>query len=100
MLRPPPSDIAEPDLSPQQQDVLRRVLDGENLFITGPAGSGKSVLLRAIVRAFRQREEASGEALPELPASAPPPGGKKAEVRKRRPFSMLAVTASTGKAAE
>ncbi|KXN81112.1 ATP-dependent DNA helicase RRM3 [Leucoagaricus sp. SymC.cos] len=44
-LTPPPKVV----LSNDQQRVLEAVKQGENVFFTGPAGTGKSVLLRAIV---------------------------------------------------
>ncbi|KAJ7101012.1 PIF1-like helicase-domain-containing protein [Mycena crocata] len=37
-------------LSPEQQDVLRRVGQGQSIFFSGSAGTGKSVLLREIIR--------------------------------------------------
>lgn len=42
---------AEPDikLSPEQQQVLNKVKSGQNVFFTGSAGTGKSVLLREII---------------------------------------------------
>ena len=46
----------EPVLSPQQQTILEKILDGENYFFTGSAGTGKSVLLRAIIKAFKDRK--------------------------------------------
>ncbi|KAF8597080.1 hypothetical protein BDV93DRAFT_38838 [Ceratobasidium sp. AG-I] len=61
-----PLDI---QLSPEQQAVLNKVLAGDSVFFTGSAGTGKSVLLRAIVQAL---------------------GG---------PSDAVAVTASTGVAA-
>ncbi|KAF5384755.1 hypothetical protein D9757_006265 [Collybiopsis confluens] len=40
-------------LSDEQKLVLERVKSGGNVFFTGPAGTGKSVLLRAIIQALR-----------------------------------------------
>jgi ATP-dependent DNA helicase PIF1 len=34
------------------------VVQGENIFFTGSAGTGKSVLLRAIIRTFDQKSKA------------------------------------------
>jgi DNA replication protein DnaC len=50
-----PSESDEPELSPQQQLILERILKGENYFFTGSAGTGKSVLLRAIIKAFKEK---------------------------------------------
>lgn len=71
-----------PPLSPQQAEILARVMRGDNIFFTGPAGTGKSVLLRAIIKAFKEKEE----------AHAAGGGSSRAE-------SGLAATASTGIAA-
>lgn len=49
----------EPVLSQQQQTILERILQGENYFFTGSAGTGKSVLLRAIIKGFKKRHAES-----------------------------------------
>ncbi|KAG6824685.1 hypothetical protein H0H93_001659, partial [Arthromyces matolae] len=41
------------DLSDQQKHILDIVKSGKNVFFTGPAGTGKSVLLRAIIDELR-----------------------------------------------
>ena len=43
----------EVELSPEQLRVLRSVIAGRNVFFTGSAGTGKSVLLREIVKWYR-----------------------------------------------
>ncbi|KAG9104392.1 hypothetical protein FRC06_002946 [Ceratobasidium sp. 370] len=42
-------------LSAEQRHVLEMVLAGESVFFTGSAGTGKSVLLREIIRELRER---------------------------------------------
>lgn len=44
----------EPSLSAQQQAVMDMVMDQKSLMFTGGAGTGKSVLVRAIVRKLKQ----------------------------------------------
>jgi hypothetical protein len=70
---PPPEEEPniDPPLSEQQQDILTRCMSGDNIFFTGSAGTGKSVLLRALIRNLKAR----------------PTGGE------------VAITASTGMAA-
>ena len=104
----PPVGIAavlkdeEPVLSPQQQTILEKIMNGENYFFTGSAGTGKSVLLRAIIKAFKDRratEIAESHANMErkwqdyltlgLTGTASSPGAKRWN---------LGVTASTGMA--
>lgn len=54
-LPPPPPPLPEIELSEEQQRVLRLVESGKNIFFTGPAGTGKSVLLRAIIELLRRK---------------------------------------------
>ncbi|KAI5957132.1 PIF1 [Candida jiufengensis] len=42
-------------LSREQEAVLQQVLRGVSLFYTGSAGTGKSVLLRSIIKALREK---------------------------------------------
>ncbi|KAF5384756.1 hypothetical protein D9757_006264 [Collybiopsis confluens] len=44
----------EINLSPEQKKVLNKVKNGRNVFFTGSAGTGKSVLLREIIQHFSQ----------------------------------------------
>jgi ATP-dependent DNA helicase PIF1 len=52
---PPALPVAEPsiELSDEQKNILELVKSGRNIFFTGPAGTGKSVLLRAIIHYLR-----------------------------------------------
>ncbi|KAF8832674.1 hypothetical protein HHX47_DHR1001745 [Lentinula edodes] len=43
-------------LSKEQKQVLETVKAGGNVFFTGPAGTGKSVLLREIIKVLRSRK--------------------------------------------
>ena len=52
-----PAVAADPALSAEQQAVLKAVRDGENIFLTGSAGVGKSVTLRAIIRTLGEMYE-------------------------------------------
>lgn len=47
-----------PTLSKPQQDILDTVLSGKSVLIHGSAGTGKSVLIRAIKKAFETRYNA------------------------------------------
>ncbi|KAF2077397.1 hypothetical protein CYY_001325 [Polysphondylium violaceum] len=42
-------------LSPEQRDILQLVLEGNNVFFTGSAGTGKSFLLKEMVRILKLR---------------------------------------------
>jgi ATP-dependent DNA helicase PIF1 len=81
--------------------VLKRILKGENVFFTGSAGTGKSVLLRAIVKAFEERYEvemAEDEDYKRKNGGVDSEGRPFADECKERRWK-LAVTASTGMAA-
>ena len=43
-------------MSVQQRKILDLAIAGENIFFTGSAGTGKSVVLRPIKKAFAERE--------------------------------------------
>ncbi|OLP99167.1 ATP-dependent DNA helicase PIF1 [Symbiodinium microadriaticum] len=47
--------ISESQLTAEQRAAASRALAGENLFLTGPAGTGKSFLLRFLVQEFSHR---------------------------------------------
>ncbi|RXK40277.1 hypothetical protein M231_02391 [Tremella mesenterica] len=93
---------SEPVLSFQQQQILERILAGENFFFTGSAGTGKSVLLRAIIREFNKRrtkgnlKQTPEERVEEKWRNYVANGGKPTEGEDRW---TLGVTASTGMAA-
>lgn len=50
-------------LSNQQRTILETVMEGKNVFFTGSAGTGKSVLLRAIIKSLRQKNVKSPDAV-------------------------------------
>ncbi|KAG9092087.1 DNA helicase [Ceratobasidium sp. UAMH 11750] len=53
-----PSGASRPIvLSHEQQSVLDMVLSGKNVFFTGAAGTGKSVLLRQIIQSLHERDK-------------------------------------------
>jgi Cdc6-like AAA superfamily ATPase len=93
------TEATDPVLSPQQSEILKRILEGENYFFTGAAGTGKSVLLRAIIKAFREKEKEDQRNAPglieKLWQEYIQTGGKsKAPVSRWK----LGITASTGMA--
>lgn len=51
----PPADAAGPELCEEQSKLVQLVLSGVNVFYTGGAGTGKSTVLRAIVKALQER---------------------------------------------
>ncbi|KZT26133.1 hypothetical protein NEOLEDRAFT_1113494, partial [Neolentinus lepideus HHB14362 ss-1] len=42
-------------LNDEQSTILKMVLEGKNVFFTGSAGTGKSLLLRAIISSLRKK---------------------------------------------
>ncbi|GKU10159.1 unnamed protein product, partial [Fusarium langsethiae] len=46
-------DHTEPALCKEQQDLVNLIMGGRNVFYTGSAGSGKSTVLKAIVKKLR-----------------------------------------------
>ena len=53
VVTPPTNE--EPPLSPSQQRAFESVMHGQNVFITGNAGSGKSFLIKRIIKALSER---------------------------------------------
>jgi hypothetical protein len=45
-------------LSPEQEEILRLIMSGENVFFTGSAGTGKSVLMREAIRQLKGKHPA------------------------------------------
>ncbi|QRV74297.1 ATP-dependent DNA helicase PIF1 [Ceratobasidium sp. AG-Ba] len=50
-------------LSYEQSQILQLVKEGKNIFFTGSAGTGKSVLLREIIKALRKKHGKSQDAV-------------------------------------
>jgi ATP-dependent exoDNAse (exonuclease V) alpha subunit len=47
---------SEPDLCPEQTDLVNLIMSGRNVFYTGSAGCGKSTVLKAFVKQCREKE--------------------------------------------
>lgn len=53
--KPIPKSVKALILSAEQEAVLKMVMEGTSLFYTGSAGTGKSVLLRAIIKSLKNK---------------------------------------------
>lgn len=78
-------------LNDSQHQILRMVVEeGKNVFFTGSAGTGKSLLLRAIIASLRKKyAKAKPKSKPE----------SKSGTEVAAPCAVVSVTASTGMAA-
>ena len=102
------ADLNVIELSKSQRQALEAVRSGKNVFIQGPAGTGKSLMLRAVERLWRDESEALNAAAEVAESETACSGaGAGASGRKRpRPRARSAaapahysVTATTGIAA-
>lgn len=74
-------------LSEEQTKVLEMVVEGKkNVFFTGAAGTGKSVLLKEIIKQLREKHESANRAVTDVAETG-------------RKVTRVAVCASTGLAA-
>ena len=48
--------MSEPNLTPSQKDALEALLGGQNVFLTGEAGTGKSFLLKHFVTKVKRHK--------------------------------------------
>lgn len=51
----PPKTVIPLTLSAEQEKVQKLVLDGKSVFYTGSAGTGKSILLRSIIKSLKNK---------------------------------------------
>ena len=93
--RPQPLPQIEPNpdmpvLSKAQKRILDTVLEGKSVLIHGSAGTGKSVLIRAIKQIFDQRYDTY---YPHDPKPDPTAGGAVDRAKVTGDFSRLSMTA-------
>ncbi|GFR48015.1 hypothetical protein Agub_g9844, partial [Astrephomene gubernaculifera] len=50
-------EVSGPELTPEQERVLQLVRNGDNIFFTGNAGTGKTFVLTRVIDELRQRYE-------------------------------------------
>jgi hypothetical protein len=90
-----PAAIIDPEpeivLSPPQQRILDMVLSGKSVLIHGSAGTGKSVLIRAIKKAFETRYNALNPLDPKSDGSEG--RGAVAQAKASGDYSRLQMTA-------
>ncbi|KAJ7864045.1 hypothetical protein B0H13DRAFT_1537625, partial [Mycena leptocephala] len=61
---PPPSKkVSAVFLSQEQTQILKLVQDGNSVFYTGSAGTGKSVLLREIIKTLKKKHSKANDAV-------------------------------------
>lgn len=93
------STTSDTKLSSEQLKVLDLVKSGQNVFFTGSAGVGKSLLLRHIIQSIREAQELSVISGEDEKWMMETNGGMSDfDITRSRPHS-LGITASTGLAA-
>ncbi|KAL4065877.1 hypothetical protein J3A83DRAFT_326607 [Scleroderma citrinum] len=85
--QPLPSHKSKITLSQEQTQIIRLVEEGKGLFYTGSAGTGKSVLLREIIKSLRKRHVKSPDAVA-ITAST----GKYTPYMRIKPLSLSMFT--------
>ncbi|KAJ7655719.1 hypothetical protein DFH06DRAFT_992481 [Mycena polygramma] len=60
---PPPKKVSAVFLSQEQTQILKLVQEGSSVFYTGSAGTGKSVLLREIIKTLKKKHSKAADAV-------------------------------------